>query len=62
MLDSLKINFNALKQKGRMYLYLGKTIQEEHINILEDKQTIDICTSLGFKFIENIDELLIFEK
>lgn len=62
MIESLKINYNILKKGGTMYLYLGKTICTEHINLMEDSKTISLCEKMGFEFKGENNSLLLFSK
>jgi len=62
MIESLKINYKILKPYGEMFIYVGKTPNEEHINLISDSETIKICEEIGFKFIRAKNELLIFKK
>ena len=45
-----------------MHLYVGKSHNEEHINLIPDKKTIELCESLGFKVVRIYKELLSFIK
>jgi hypothetical protein len=62
MIESLKMNRELLRDGGKMFLYVGKTPNEEHINLIPDAQTIDLCRGLGFTFETEINELLVFRK
>lgn len=62
MIESLKINYKILKPHGEMFIYVGKSPNEEHINLIPDSETIKICKEIGFKFIRANNELLIFSK
>lgn len=62
MRKSLELNFELLHKGGRMFLYVGKTPNEEHINLIPDAQTIVLCTDIGFTFEQDKNELLVFSK
>jgi len=62
MVESLKISYKILKKGGTMHLYVGKTTNPEHINLISDSKTIELCESLGFKLKRNYKELLTFTK
>lgn len=62
MIESLKINYKILKPNGEMFIYLGKSPNEEHINILPDSTTIQLCKDIGFQLKNSFNELLTFTK
>lgn len=62
MIKSLEINYKILKYGGEMHLYVGKSVQPEHINLIPDQETIELCEGMGFKLKRVHEELLTFEK
>lgn len=62
MRKSLELNFELLREGGIMFIYVGKTPNEEHINLIPDAQTIALCTDIGFNFEQEKRELLVFRK
>tara|TARA_B100000212_G_C27306933_1_gene504045 strand:+ start:126 stop:803 length:678 start_codon:yes stop_codon:yes gene_type:complete len=62
MKKSLELNFDLLRKGGMMYLYVGKTPNEEHINLIPDAQTIALCVDIGFTFEKEKNQLLVFSK
>lgn len=62
MRESLRINHEILRKGGRMFLYVGKTPNEEHINLIPDTETIQMCEDVGFNFEFDKSELLVFTK
>jgi len=62
MVESLKISYKILKKGGTIHIYVGKTISSEHINLISDSKTIELCESLGFKLTRKLNELLSFSK
>lgn len=62
MVESLKISYKILKNGGTIHIYVGKTVNPEHINLISDVKTIELCESLGFKLNREYDELLSFIK
>ena len=51
-----------LKTDGVMYVYIGKTDATAHIHLVSNETVTADMECRGFKFIRNIDDLLVFQR